>query len=171
MNNFCCVTWSELAPELQQAKEIELNELIQEKGVPKSALASIFRVMDNMLNFCPSCGSNLNPNTQVAAKPAKIRQNAPQEPDPKPVATSGLCRACGGTGRAGGMKNGKIKCITCHGKGRIGVAEGNLNAASAPAIDPSKAAEITELAEASNKVPKDMNKVNGKINLNEDDND
>ena len=54
-DKFCCVTWETLHQELAHNKRVEIDALIEEKGLPASMFAPILKVLDRMGNHCPVC--------------------------------------------------------------------------------------------------------------------
>ncbi len=125
-DKYCCVTWGELAPELIAAKEAEINELISAKGLPRSVFASVFKVLNQMQNYCPVCGSGLSSEViesqQVIAKPIVKQTVKPN----KSIVAKTKCVRCNGRGVLG--HEGKdnyigssiaIKCMNCFGEGYV----------------------------------------------------
>lgn len=119
----CCVTWQELSVELSVAKEGEINELINSKGLPRSMFASVLKVLTGMTNYCPSCGSVLNPELQPKLQQqhkVAIKEVA-QAVQESPTYTAKVkCAACAGRGILGIDRNKvKINCMKCHGSGEL----------------------------------------------------
>jgi len=110
---WCCVTWEALAPELRDMKEAEISQLIEDKGIPKSTFAQVFKILDGMTNCCAYCGGSSNEEAPTVQPTAKLRTPV----TPKESRPTVFCAACAGTGKAGGDKRSTIKCISCHGKG------------------------------------------------------
>lgn len=117
---YCCVTYRELAPELIQVKTNEIEGLIKEKGLPRSVFASVIRVLNNMTQYCPVCGSGIDaPQVFKDFSAGDKRTDAPRTETVKTV-DSAPCRQCGGRGILGKDSNGiVIKCIRCHGSGKM----------------------------------------------------
>lgn len=117
----CCVTWQELGPELVQHKTNEVEHLIKDKELPRSLFASVIRVLNDMANYCPSCGACLNTELQPKAKvhQAALREVEAQVDDKPTYSTvKKRCAACGGKKILGRDKNQvDIKCMKCHGEG------------------------------------------------------
>lgn len=131
--SYCCVTWSELAPELIQAKSDEVESLIKDKGLPRSVFASVIRVLNSMDNYCPSCGSGLKAASR-AINSAPVLIPAPPVEEPKP--TQVRCRGCAGKGILGVDENSiQIKCASCHGDGYIGAKHMLVDKKTAFALD------------------------------------
>ncbi len=115
-DKYCCCTWLDLSAELAESKAQELVDLIQTKGIPRSIFAPVYRVLENIANFCPVCGSSLKASVATTPVPQKGLVEPPNVPI-KNLAPR-ICRACGGRKTLGTDKNGVvIKCLTCHGEG------------------------------------------------------
>lgn len=119
-DKFCCVTYMELYPELAQIKSDEIDGLVKEKGIPRSVFAGVIKLVNGLGNYCPYCGTCLNPElTYVATKPANIVQQVMPVADNKPIVPVKVrCNACAGRGILGRDKNQvDIRCMKCHGEG------------------------------------------------------
>lgn len=120
-DKYCCVVWEALALELAETKRTELNQLVTDKGIPKSVFASVFKVLEGMLNACPVCRSPLKPELFANLKEqhrTSVEQVTNETNENPSYTVKGKCSRCGGQGILGIDKNGvKIKCMACHGQG------------------------------------------------------
>lgn len=110
----CCLTWGELAEEIKEILEIKYAELIK-KGIPKSALAANFYIIDHMTARCPCHSDAQIKNKDLENRAAKVKEIYTSKDTP---IINPICPACEGTGKAGGDKKSSILCIICQGKGK-----------------------------------------------------
>jgi len=117
-DRFCCCTWKTLLVELCEAKEAEIELLMQKSGLPKSIFAGVHEVLSNMHKFCPCCGAALTkgqvstvvPDTgNSVTKPVEVKERRI------------VCPECKGKGNFGVDTNGiETKCALCFGEGWYG---------------------------------------------------
>lgn len=120
-DKYCCVTWQELGPELADAKLRDIEKLISDSKLPRSVFASVFKVLERVLQYCPVCGSNIEASTPsvIASVEAPIATPIVQKAK-EPVTKRSKCPRCAGRKSFGKDDQGvNIKCMHCHGLGFV----------------------------------------------------
>lgn len=113
----CCVSWQDLAGELSSAKLAEIDLMIKEKGIPRSVFALVSRTLENMENFCPVCGTNLQVAPVPTAEEIKEIVRPTVATEPNKVRTPHTCPRCHGRGKVQGYPD--MNCSGCLGEGKI----------------------------------------------------
>lgn len=109
--NFCCVAWADLGKELALQKEESLNKLIK-RGIPRSTFSPIYRILEDITNFCPLCGSDLKKDSKQKETKATETKQDPVFISNTPVTIK--CPPCKGSGTISG-----VNCLTCLGTGLL----------------------------------------------------
>lgn len=117
-DKYCCCTWETLGTELADAKLLEIENLITDKGLPRSVFASVIKVLEKLQSYCPVCGSCLtepvaSTNSQIVATPIVSKAK-------EPVTKRVKCPRCNGKKTFGKDDQGvTIRCMNCHGMGFV----------------------------------------------------
>lgn len=118
-DKYCCCTWETLGTELADAKLLEIEAMISDKGLPRSVFAPVIKVLEKLQNYCPVCGSNLSgvdipPQTLIPVATPIVQKN--KEPITKRI----KCPKCNGKKSFGKDDQGiVIRCMHCHGMGFV----------------------------------------------------
>ena len=111
MKSFCCEVWKSSVTNIKE----EAGVIVIKDEAISLITASQLEAISLWSNYCPSCGLGLKPDT------SQVKQsNDPTSQSQSATSTvKHTCVQCNGTGFAGGIKDGSVKCLTCLGEKTI----------------------------------------------------